>query len=116
MVDDETHDCRLVAMQRPSRRAGSVGHLDPARRSQERLGAAAEAAWRGAEGRNTWPTLQCDDEGTEGRAEQLWWEVKPEQTTRLRLEMFDVRRGQGELQRARQPGRTRMRAESRKGK
>ena len=55
-----------------------------------------EAAWRGAEGRNTWPTLQCNDEGSEARAEQLWWEVKPKQTTRLRLEMFDVRRGQSE--------------------
>lgn len=93
---DETHDYRLAATQRRSRQAGSVGHLDPARRSQERLAAAAEAAWRGAEGRNTWPTLQCNDEGSEARAEQLWWEGKPKQTTRLRLEMFDVRRGQSE--------------------
>ena len=54
---DETHDCRLAAMQRPSRRAGFAEHLDPARKSQERLVAAAVATWRGAEGRNTWPTL-----------------------------------------------------------
>ena len=121
-----TYSCRLAAGPRRNRQAGFAEHLDPARRSQERRDAAVVAAWRGAEGRRTWRTWwqRRESEGKTrsladaGRAtataersgevsggdggEQKAGAKHPSQTG-----VFDVQRGRGEVQRVRQPGRTR---------
>jgi hypothetical protein len=104
MARQGTYGCRPAAVRRPSLRAGFAERLDPARRSQARPGAAVVAAWRGAEGRSTWPTWQQARPGA-GRAGQLpcggdvsrWrrrvGDGRGSRSTRLRLAVFDEQRG-----------------------